>query len=117
MSLPATSTRVLILGGGPAGATAASFLARDGIEVVLLEREVFPRYHIGESLLPSCLEIFDLVGAREGLEVWGGGMGIFDCGELGGRHTYSIQGERAKLDNLLLDHAAAQGAAVHQGVE
>src|SRR6202158_989828 len=129
MSLPATSTRVLILGGGPAGATAASLLARDGIEVVLLEREVFPRYHIGESLLPSCLEIFDLIGAREVLEAagfqrkaggyfdWGAERWSLDFGELRGRHTYSFQVERAKFDHLLLDHAAAQGAAVHQGVE
>jgi len=44
MSAPPASTRVLILGGGPAGAAAAAFLARDGVEVTVLERDVFPRY-------------------------------------------------------------------------
>jgi flavin-dependent dehydrogenase len=129
MSLPSTSTRVLILGGGPAGATAASFLARDGVEVVLLERENFPRYHIGESLLPSCLEIVDLIGARELLDTagfqrksggyfeWGAETWSLDFGELRGRHTYSFQVERSKFDHLMLRHAAAQGAVVHEGIE
>ncbi|HVT17887.1 MAG TPA: NAD(P)/FAD-dependent oxidoreductase [Thermoanaerobaculia bacterium] len=127
-SLP-TSTPVLIIGGGPAGSTAASLLARDGIEVMLLEREVFPRYHIGESLLPSCLEIVDLIGARALIEAegfqrkpgayleWGAERWSLDFGELRGRHTYSFQVERSRFDHLLLQHAAAQGAAVHQGIE
>lgn len=129
MSIPPKATRVLIIGGGPAGATAASFLARDGIAVTLIEREVFPRYHIGESLLPSCLEIVDLIGARELIEAegfqrkpgayleWGAERWSLDFGELRGRHTYSFQVERSKFDHLLLKHAAAQGAAVYEGFE
>jgi flavin-dependent dehydrogenase len=126
---PSMATRVLIIGGGPAGATAASFLARAGIEVTLMEREVFPRYHIGESLLPSCLEIIDLIGARELIEAegfqrkpgayleWGAETWSLDFGELRGRHNYSFEVERSKFDHVLLKHAAAQGAAVHEGIE
>jgi flavin-dependent dehydrogenase len=129
MTSLSSRTRILILGGGPAGSTAASLLARDGIEVTLIEREVFPRYHIGESLLPSCLEIADLIGARELIEregfqrkpgaylEWGRESWSLDFGELRGRHTYSFQVERSRFDHLLLRHARSQGAAVHEGVE
>ena len=65
------STQILVIGGGPAGAVAATLLVREGFNVTLVERDVFPRYHIGESLLPSCLEILDLIGAREKIESYG----------------------------------------------
>src|SRR5207253_1442825 len=53
---------VLIVGGGPAGSTAANLLANDGHDVLVLEKEVFPRFHIGESLLPIDLPIFARLG-------------------------------------------------------
>src|SRR5690349_25109681 len=54
---------VVVIGGGPAGAVAASRLADAGHRVLVLERERFPRYHIGESLLSATLPILDAIGA------------------------------------------------------
>lgn len=127
MSLP-HHTKVLVIGGGPAGATTAGFLAREGIEVTLLDREVFPRYHIGESLLPSCLEILGLMGARKLFDSfgfqrkpgayfnWKGETWTLDFGELGGSFRYSYQVRREEFDHLLLHHARALGARVCEGV-
>src|SRR2546423_7214901 len=59
---------VAIIGGGPAGSTAATLLARAGRRVIVFEREKFPRFHIGESLLPFSMQQFDRLGVREKLD-------------------------------------------------
>lgn len=64
MTIP-KSADVLILGGGPAGSTAGMVLAGAGIETLLLEGEPFPRFHVGESLLPHSLPLFDRLGVHE----------------------------------------------------
>src|SRR5262245_65893779 len=110
------SPDVAILGGGPAGSVAATVLADAGLRVVVLERERFPRYHIGESLLSATLPIVDAVGATEQIERHGflrKPGGTFQWGrqadpwtfwfdeDPGGR-PYAYQVVRAELDDLLL---------------
>src|SRR4029453_11786177 len=59
---------VAIIGGGPAGSTAATLLAQAGRRVIVLEREKFPRFHIGESLLPYSMPTFERLRIRETLD-------------------------------------------------
>ena len=66
MTIPA-STEVLILGGGPVGSTAGMVLAKEGISSILIEWEHHPRFHIGESLLPHSLPMFDRLGVHDAI--------------------------------------------------
>jgi flavin-dependent dehydrogenase len=123
------STRVLVIGGGPGGSTAATLLARQGHDVTLLERSRFPRYHIGESLLPTILDVLDLLGAREKMAAcgfqrkdgafleWGPESWGLNFGELSGSSTYAFQVIRSEFDQMLLEHAKSQGVKVFEGVE
>ena len=64
MSVP-SKTSVLVVGGGPAGSYAASCLAREGIDTVVLEADKFPRYHVGESMLASIRHFFRFIDLDE----------------------------------------------------
>src|SRR6266480_3443631 len=66
-----TSVDVSIIGGGPGGSTVATLLAQRGRKVVLLEKEKFPRFHIGESLLPFNMDVFRELGVEKQLEAAG----------------------------------------------
>ncbi len=119
---------VAIIGGGPAGSTAATLLARAGRRVIVIERESFPRFHIGESLLPYSMPAFERLGLRETMDRTflhkHGAEVATSCGsrevhfyfKSGFRlaHTRSYQVERATFDKLLLDHARTSGAEVHE---
>ncbi len=130
---PGIRTRydVAVVGGGPAGATAAAFLARGGLEVACFERERFPRFHVGESLLPAGVPLFERLGIMPHLEAAGflkkygaafiddveGRQVIFNFrrGPAWADHAYNVP--RADFDRLLLDHAAREGASVFEGAE
>jgi flavin-dependent dehydrogenase len=122
---------VAIIGGGPAGSTAAALLARAGRRVVVFEREKFPRFHIGESLLPFSMKAFTRLGLHEKfmragfLKKFGGEM-FGSCSEKGTKfyfkdayrsqtdHAYQVI--RGDFDKVLLDHAAEIGAEVHEEI-
>jgi len=116
---------VVVIGGGPAGATLAALLARRGRNVLILERERFPRYHIGESLIPGFMRAMEELGLLERLEERGfekkaGGTLVWGAHKLpwgfsfieGGPYKYSYHVRRADLDAMILDRARELGAVV-----
>ena len=118
---------VAIIGGGPAGSTAAALLARAGRRVAVFEREKFPRFHIGESLLPFSMKAFTRLGLHEkflraGFMKKFGGEIVGACSESGTKfyfkdgyqsqtdHAYQVT--RGDFDKVLLDHAVECGAEI-----
>jgi flavin-dependent dehydrogenase len=125
-----TECDALVIGGGPAGSTAAAFLARRGRSVILLERDRHPRFHIGESLLPANMPILERLGVFEAVR----GIGVLKLGAdfptadgdgfnvfrfsraLGSTPGFAFQVKREEFDQLLFNHAAAQGVDAREGV-
>jgi FADH2-dependent halogenase len=121
---------VAIIGGGPAGSTAGALLAKAGRRVIILERDRFPRFHIGESLLPFSMKAFTRLDLHEKLVRAGftrkfGGEMCGACSTEGGVKFYfqdgyrsqtdhAYQVTRAEFDKILLDTAAEKGAEVRE---
>ena len=113
---------VLVVGGGPAGSSAATFLSRGGLRVAVAEREAFPRFHVGESLLPANLPVLERLGVLDAVKARGfyvkygayfhdqemdlAYQFFFREGKPWPPYTYEVQ--RGEFDKILLDHAARQ---------
>ncbi len=122
--------QVVIIGAGPSGAIAAALLKRNGHDALIVERQHFPRFSIGESLLSHCLDFVEEAGMLEAVNAagfqlkngaafaWGEQYSAFDFGETFSRgKPTTFQVQRADFDKLLADQAALQGVEIRYGEE
>ncbi|MDE2892879.1 MAG: tryptophan 7-halogenase [Chloroflexota bacterium] len=121
--------RIIVIGGGPGGSTAATLLARQGFDVTLFEREVFPREHVGESLLPASIPILETLGVIDEIEaagftpkygatmVWGREPEPWSWhfAETNASYPHAYQVWRPTFDQMLLRNAERNGVSVHEG--
>ncbi len=119
---------VIVIGGGPGGAATAAHLARAGLDVLMVEKERHPRFHVGESLLPQSLPLIDRLGLTERLAEIGvhkpgaefidadtGKRAVFDFSRsISGGPPAAYQVRRADFDKLVFDRALELGATALQ---
>lgn len=127
MKRPPSDCDVVVIGGGPSGSTAATLLAQKGYQVVLLEKETFPRPHVGESLIPYFWRCCDATGVsgrveEENFVRKSGGIVVWQ--DIARKTSFSQFGfnkpalhvERDVFDKILLDHARANGVQVFENI-
>ena len=119
----------MVIGGGPGGSASAALLAQRGYRVALLERERFPRDHVGESLLPASMPVLEELGVLDDVEragfpkKWGATMlwgedpdpWSWRFSETNRAYPHAYQVWRPTFDKILLDNARAHGVAVREG--
>ncbi|HET8897791.1 MAG TPA: NAD(P)/FAD-dependent oxidoreductase [Rhodanobacteraceae bacterium] len=126
---PAETADIVVIGGGPGGSTAATLLARKGWRVIQLEKSRHPRFHIGESLLPMNLPVFERLGVLDKIKA----LGVykpgadFEADNARGYNTYAFaralgkspphayQVWRADFDKMLFEHARETGVDAREG--
>jgi len=121
---------VIVIGGGPSGSTVATRLVQRGRSVLLLEKEHFPRFHIGESLLPCSMPLFEELGVMEALRDHGflpkyAAEFVTGDGSVTRRYTFAdglipgppsaFEVDRAEFDHVLLKNAVRHGVEVREG--
>ena len=120
--------QVVVIGAGPSGAIAAALLKRKGHDVLIIERQHFPRFSIGESLLSHCIDFIEEAGMLDAVQAagfqvktgaafaWGERYSAFDFGDpfSNGKPT-TFQVQRGEFDKLLADQAALQGVDIRYG--
>src|SRR5689334_14105103 len=124
------SPQVIVIGGGPAGSTTSTLIAQQGIKVQLFEREHFPRFHIGESLIPETywvlerLNMLDKMKASPFVNKYSVQF-VNANGKLSEPFYFvdhkphdcsrTWQVERSEFDKMMLDNAREHGVEVHEG--
>ncbi|MEO7037087.1 MAG: FAD-dependent oxidoreductase, partial [Polyangiaceae bacterium] len=130
--MASTEYDVIVIGGGPSGSSVATRLAQQKHRVLLLEKEHFPRFHIGESMLPCSMPLIEQLGAMPRLKAADflpkyAAEFVTPDGSLRRRYAFAdglVKGhgsafevDRSEFDRLLLDNAAEHGVEVHQGAQ